>query len=108
MNREAVARGKQLSKDLLLDYKNMAKLGVLSKSDEDIINAIIPDDPLAFNSPLAVMQGQDPILNNLKRFKQDTELSYNEGVKLRVRTNNQPQPQPSPKPSKPISAKDLP
>ena len=89
MNREAVARGKQLSKDLLLDYKNMAKLGVLSKSDEDIINAIIPDDPLAFNSPLAAMQGQDPILNNLKKFKQDTELSYNEGVKLRVR------PQPS-------------
>jgi len=33
LNREDVARGKQLSKDLLLEYKNMAKLGVLSKSD---------------------------------------------------------------------------
>lgn len=73
-NREAVARGKQLSKDLLLEYKNMAKLGVLSKADEDIINAIIPDDPLGFSASTLV--GQDPILHKLKKFKGDVQKDF--------------------------------
>lgn len=81
LNREAVARGKQLSKDLLLEYKNMAKLGVLSKSDEDIINAIIPDDPLAF-SPVP---GQDPILSNLEKFKADSDRDFSTRVQTRTR-----------------------
>ena len=85
MNREAVARGEQLSKDLLLEYKNMAKLGVLSQSDESIINAIIPADPLAFRSPLAAMQGQDPILSNLKKFKGDSDADYKNQIAARTR-----------------------
>lgn len=82
-NREAVARGKQLSKDLLLEYKNMAKLGVLSQSDEKIINAIIPDDPLAFTASSLV--GQDPILSNLKAFQKDSERDFKTKVATRTR-----------------------
>lgn len=82
-NREAVARGKQLSKDLLLEYKNMAKLGVLSKSDEDIINAIIPDDPLGQD----FAPGQDPILSNLEKFKADSDRDFQTRVQTRTRAN---------------------
>lgn len=85
LNREDVARGKQLSKDLLLEYKNMAKLGVLSKSDEDIINSIIPEDPLEYNSPLAAIQGQDPTLNRLKAFQADSNKNFEDGVATRTR-----------------------
>lgn len=86
-NREDIARGKQLSKDALLEYKNMAKLGVLSKSDEDIINAIIPEDPLEYNSPLAAIQGQDPILHKLKAFKADSDKNFTEATYARTRGN---------------------
>lgn len=85
-NREDVARGKQLSKDLLLEYKNMAKLGVLSKSDEDIINAIIPEDPLEYNSPLAAVQGQDPTLARMKAFKADSDKNFRDGIAIRTRS----------------------
>jgi hypothetical protein len=88
-DREAVARGKQLSKDLLLSYKNMAKLGVLSASDEKIINAIIPADPLEYNSPLAAIQGQDPILHQLKSFKKDSDKDFSTKVATRIRGNPQ-------------------
>lgn len=81
LNREAVARGKQLSKDLLLEYKNMAKLGVLSKTDEDIINAIIPDDPLAFS----MTPGQDPVMTKLKSFKSDSDKDFQTRVSTRTR-----------------------
>lgn len=84
-NRDDVARGKQLSKDLLLEYKNMAKLGVLSASDEKIINAIIPADPLEYNSPLAAMRGEDPILGNLKKFKGDSDKDFATRVGTRTR-----------------------
>jgi len=85
MDREDVARGKQLSKDLLLEYKNMSKLGVLSKSDEDIINAIIPEDPLQYNSPLAYLQGQDPTANRLKKFKESSDKDFKTRVSTRTR-----------------------
>lgn len=84
MNREAVNRASQLSKDLLLEYKNMAKLGVLSKSDEDIINAIIPSDPLAFR-PLEAAMGQDSILNNLEKFKKDSDSDFKTKISTRTR-----------------------
>lgn len=82
-NREAVARAKQLSKDLLLEYKNMAKLGVLSQADENIINAIIPSDPLEFQ--FANLVGQDPILSNLKKFQKDSDIDFNTKVGTRTR-----------------------
>ena len=78
LDREKVARAKQLSKDLLLTYKNMARLGVLSQADEDIINAIIPPDPLEFKT--AQLFGQDPILNILAlhpEFKNHDAMSTN-------------------------------
>jgi len=50
-DREAVARGKVLSTRLLLKYKDMAKLGVLSVSDEKLLNRLIPKDPLQFDAP---------------------------------------------------------
>ena len=85
MNRDDVARGKQLSKDLLLEYKNMAKLGTLSQSDEDIINAIIPSDPLEYNSPLAAIQGQDPILSNMKKFKKDSDFDFQNRISTSIK-----------------------
>lgn len=86
-NREDVARGKQLSKDLLLEYKNMAKLGVLSQADENIINAIIPADPLEFKA--AGLLGQDPIMSNLKAFKQDSDKDFATRVATRTRSGEE-------------------
>ncbi len=74
-NRDAVARGKQLSSDLLLLKKDMAKLGVLSKSDEGILNSIIPQDPLEINWTGA-FDGQDPTMTRLKAFKSDTVKDF--------------------------------
>ncbi len=85
LNREDVGRANQLSKDLLLSYKDMAKLGVLSASDEAILNKIIPSDPLEYNSPLAAIQGQDPILENMKKFKADSEKDYQTKLGNRLR-----------------------
>lgn len=97
MNREDVARGKQLSKDLLLEYKNMAKLGVLSQSDEKILNAIIPPDPLAYS----MTPGQDPILSNLQKFKEDAARDFKTKVSTRIKPgeailpeDEQPESQP--------------
>lgn len=81
-NRAAVARGKQLSNDLLLTYKNMAKLGVLSKSDESIINAIIPNDPLGMTVP---GEGADPILTTLEKFKNDVASDFSNRIKTRIK-----------------------
>lgn len=89
LNREDVARGKQLSKDLLLAYKDMAKLGVLSISDMNILNKIIPDDPLAYD----FIPGQDPIQSNLEKFKIDTEKDFNN--RLNNRLLNPPKQTPS-------------
>lgn len=99
-NREAVGRGKQLSKDLLLEYKNMAKLGVLSQADTDIINAIIPDDPLAFS----MTPGQDPILYKMKKFKEDSDKDFQTRVNTKVPDAKGLMPQAQPKQ---LSAQDL-
>lgn len=80
LDREAVARGKQLSKDLLLTYKNLAKLGVLSQADEAIVNAIIPPDPLAQDWAI----GQDPVLSSLTKFKGDLDADYNTTLETRL------------------------
>jgi hypothetical protein len=82
-NTEAIDRGKQLSKDLLLEYKNMAKLGVLSAADEAIINAIIPKDPLEWRA--ASLKGMDPIMNNLQKFKEDSDKDFQTRIATRTR-----------------------
>jgi hypothetical protein len=81
VDREAVSRGRQLSKDLLLTYKNLAKLGVLSQADEAIINAIIPPDPLAMD----YVPFQDPILSNLSKFKEDSDKDFQTRLSMRLR-----------------------
>lgn len=45
INRDVVAVGKLLAADLRIAYKDLAKLGVLSKDDYSILDAIIPPDP---------------------------------------------------------------
>ena len=87
-NRADVARGKQLSKDLLLSYKNMAKLGVLSKSDENIINTIIPKDPLAYSASDFGLGGNDAILHKLNQFKRTSDKDYITTIGLRVKDIN--------------------
>lgn len=82
MDREAVARGKQLSSDLLLLYKDLANLGVLSKSDEGILKRVIPDDPLGHDwAP-----GQDSIMSNLKAFQDDMDADFNTTLDTRLKT----------------------
>lgn len=76
LNTDAVSRAQALSKDLLLSYKNLAKLGVLSKSDEDIVNAIIPSDPLQFN--ISSLWGQNPTLTVFTKFKEDLDKDFND------------------------------
>jgi len=80
-NREAVGRGKQLSKQLLLKYKDMARLGVLSQADENILNQIIAKDPLAFD----FVPGQDPIMTNLKGLQGDVEADFTSKIAGRLR-----------------------
>lgn len=82
INRNAVDRGKQLSKDLLLTYKNLSKLGVLSKADEEIVNAIIPQDPLGQDWAV----GQDPILHRLEKFKGDLDEDYEMTLATRLKS----------------------
>lgn len=82
-NRSAVNRMKQLSKELLLDYKNMQSLGVLSKSDEDIINSVIPSDPSEMTLSTFGF-GNDPVLSQIAAFKNDTLNDYQNKVKART------------------------
>lgn len=82
MNRDVVARAKQLSNDLLLTKKNLENLGVLSQSDRDIVNEIIPTDPTEFK--FAQLAGQDPILTKLENFKKDTDNDFQGRLKTRL------------------------
>lgn len=85
LNRDAVGRGKQLANDLLLLYKDLAKLGVMSQSDENILRSIIPSDPLEFRSPVAALQGQDPTMHRMKKFKADAEADFQTRLANRLR-----------------------
>lgn len=81
LDREAVAEANQLSKDLLLTYKNMASLGVLSKADEAILNKIIPSSPLGQDW----MPFQDSIMTQLETLKGNVNKDFSEKVKSRTR-----------------------
>jgi hypothetical protein len=84
LNREAVSRGNQLASDLKLLYKDLANLGVLSKSDEAIINAVIPSDPLEWNASSLV--GQDPTMARLTKLKGDVAADYESQLSTRLRS----------------------
>lgn len=83
LDRDAVARAKSLSNDLLLKYKDLSKLGVLSKSDEKILNEIIPQDPLQWNA--SSLWGQDPTLTKLEGFKGDVAADFQNRLNTRLR-----------------------
>jgi hypothetical protein len=80
LDREAVGRGKQLSKELLLKYKDLAKLGVLSESDMAIIENIIPEDPLEFD----LIPGQEPTMEKLKNLQRDVDGLFEAEVGVRL------------------------
>lgn len=89
LDRDSVARAKQLSRDLLLGYKDLAKLGVLSQSDENILNDIIPNDPLGQDwAP-----GQDPTLHKLEKFQGDVNSDFNARLDQRLRNPSNQQRQ---------------
>jgi hypothetical protein len=90
MDRDAVGRGKQLSNDLLLLYKDLSKLGVMSLSDEKILRSIIPSDPLEYRSPVAALQGQDPTMHRMKKFKEDSEADFQTRLATRLRGGQMP------------------
>lgn len=75
----------QLSNDALLAYKNLKKLGVLSKSDEDIVNAIIPKDPLRLRGMAEVISGQDAVLSKLVNFRDNKSKDFASGIQARIR-----------------------
>ena len=79
--REDIARGKQLAKDLLIQYNHMAQMGVLSKGHAHILNDVIPQDPLAFS----MTPGQDPIMSNLKGLQRDAQRDFNTRIKGRLK-----------------------
>jgi hypothetical protein len=81
-DRDTVARAKQLSKSLLLTKKNLETLGVLSQSDLDIVNEIIPSDPTQFD--WGQLKGNDPTLTKLKAFKSDTQSDFDSRLANRL------------------------
>lgn len=81
LNRNDVERGKQLANDLLLAYKDLSNLGVLSKYDEKIIKAVIPNDPLEYD----LVPGQDPILHRMEKFKGDSKADFETRMRTRLR-----------------------
>lgn len=64
-NREDVARAKQTATKLLLKYKNLETLGVLSKTDIALIDNLVPQNPLEMNPSGLV--GQDPTMAKLQQ-----------------------------------------
>lgn len=82
-----IKRGKQLSKKALLEMKNMAKLGVLSKSDEDIVDAIIPDPTGIEDTSFVSNKAQDTVLQRLKALKNDTSNDFQTTLETRLRPN---------------------
>lgn len=49
MDRKSVNRAKTIAADLTVQYKDLAKLGVLSKDDYRLLERLIPSDPLQFD-----------------------------------------------------------
>jgi len=71
LNRSSVAKGKQLATEAALIMKNIAELGVLAGPDMDLLNKLIPEDPLSF-SPTTMTKLQN--LENMLERKERTFL----------------------------------
>ena len=83
LDRSAVARGKQLSNEILLSYKNTANLGVLSQSDENILNSIIPKNPLQFDIQ-GFVTGRDSTLHIMKAWRDNIKQDFESKIKTRI------------------------
>jgi len=75
------ALGKQLASEALVDYKSMAKLGVLSDSDTKLINRIIPENPLGYS----YTAGADDIMARMKSLKEGANADFSKNVGMRTR-----------------------
>jgi len=83
LDRSAVSRGKQLSNEILLSYKNTANLGVLSQSDENILNSIIPKNPLQFDIQ-GFVTGRDSTLYIMKAWRDNIKQDFESKIKTRI------------------------
>lgn len=72
MDRKAVNQAKTIAADLTVQYKDLAKLGVLSKDDYRLLERLIPSDPLQFDimahTPAALQQARDLIDTRMEAF----------------------------------------
>lgn len=85
MDQNAIGRAKMLANELKLDYKTLAKLGQISGADTEILDSIIPPDPLGYQGTAAVLQGQDPILEGMTKFKGDIGSEFENKLSSRIR-----------------------
>ena len=63
LDRKSVNRAKTIAADLTVQYKDLAKLGVLSKDDYRLLERLIPSDPLQFDimasTPASLQEARD-------------------------------------------------
>lgn len=86
-DRKTVAEAKQLATDVLLQYKNIAQLGVMSKSDQELLDRIIPEDPTRFEVTGSTLAQLEQLKNRVEQgYRQYLE---NRGLRSRV-TSFQP------------------
>jgi len=88
MNRDAVERGKQLSRQALIEYKNIAGLGVLSAQDVELVESVIPPDPLAVTITelpyIGKYFGKDPVMGRLNYLIEDLNKVPERAAKLKL------------------------
>lgn len=80
MNREDVAKGKQLAAEARVAWKAAANLGVLSQTDYALIDAVIPADPLKYD----FVPG-DPVLSNLKNHLDQSQKDFETTIRTRTK-----------------------
>mgnify|MGYP006921299073 CR=1 FL=1 len=81
-NSEDISRAKLLSTRALLKIKNLETLGVLSKSDIELVNQMIPSNPLEVN-PSGVFFGKDPTSAQLDELKKILNEDHTNFLKIR-------------------------
>jgi len=88
LDRKAVRRAQQIGYKLLIDYKKMAGLGVLSKADYDLLNKIIPADPLQVDIYEWWDKDLDPTLHQLEKLKKDADSDFQMQLGIRLEGYN--------------------
>lgn len=67
VNAADIAEAKQLSTNILLKYKSLEKLGVLSQADIALIDRLVPQNPLGIDAASTV--GESPIMRQLENLR---------------------------------------